>query len=256
MPPEAPLSTGRVLLVGAGPGPLDLMTIRALRAVESAGALLYDALVSEEVVARAPRGCVRLQTGKRGGRPSLKQSTINRLMLRLARRGLTVVRLKGGDPSIFGRSGEEAAFLEAHGVSVEVVPGVTAACAAAAQFGVPLTHRGLARRVTFATARVETGGVFELWADSRPDETLALYMGRDSLADVAARLIASGRSPTTPALAVENAGSPTARSFRGDLSTLPSQVAGARCEGPVVILVGETVAATAAAVSAGLRRAV
>src|SRR5579872_6717393 len=119
-------SPGVVLLVGAGPGAADLLTLRAARAVETAGAVLYDALVCDEVVALAPRGCVRIRTGKRAGEASMKQETINQLMLRLARRGLTVVRLKGGDPSVFGRSGEERAFLEAHGVRVGIVPGVTA----------------------------------------------------------------------------------------------------------------------------------
>src|SRR5689334_509746 len=113
---------GQVLLVGAGPGAADLLTVRALRAVESAQALLYDALVSEEVVALAPAACLKIRTGKRAGRASLSQETINRLMLCLARRGLRVVRLKGGDPSVFGRVGEERAFLEARGLEVEVVP--------------------------------------------------------------------------------------------------------------------------------------
>ena len=116
-----------------------------------AQALLYDALVAEEVLALAPAHCLKIQTGQRAGRTSMAQSTINRLMLRLARRGLKVVRLKGGDPSIFGRVGEEREFLTSHGVEVEVVPGVTAACAAAAQFRFPLTHRGEARRLLIST---------------------------------------------------------------------------------------------------------
>ncbi|HEY0650226.1 uroporphyrinogen-III C-methyltransferase, partial [Phenylobacterium sp.] len=153
MPPEPGRpKEGKVRLVGAGPGAADLLTIRALRAIEGAQALLYDALVADEVIALAPAACLKIQTGKRAGRPSLRQETINRLMLRLARRGLNVVRLKGGDPSIFGRVGEEATFLHAHGIATEVVPGVTAASAAAAQFGFPLTHRGEARRLLVATA--------------------------------------------------------------------------------------------------------
>src|SRR6185369_8788832 len=152
MPPD--LKVGRVRLVGAGPGAADLLTLRALRAIEGAQAILYDALVPAEVLALAPGPCLNIQTGKRAGRASMAQATINRLMLRLARRGLEVVRLKGGDPSIFGRVGEEREFLQAHGIEVEVVPGVTAACAAAAQFGFPLTHRGEARRLLIATARV------------------------------------------------------------------------------------------------------
>jgi uroporphyrin-III C-methyltransferase len=233
---------GRVLLVGAGPGPVDLMTVRAVRAVENAEALLYDALVSEEALALAPRNCLRLQMGKRAGRPSMHQDTINCVMLRLARRGLKVVRLKGGDPSIFGRSGEEAAFLEARGVEVEIVPGVTAACAAAAQFGFPLTHRGAARSVVFSTARVEGGAmVDEAWSTGAdPQATLVLYMARDSARRMADRLIAQGRSASTPAVAVENAGAANARLLAGTLETLPEVLEDAACSGPVVIVVGET----------------
>jgi len=242
MQPEAKL--GSVRLVGAGPGPADLLTVRALRAIEGAEALLYDALVSEEVLALAPATCVRIQTGKRSGRTSMSQRTIDRLMLRLARRGLKVVRLKGGDPSIFGRAGEERAFLEAHGVPVEVVPGVTAACAAASQFAFPLTHRGVARRVVFATARVRDGAVLDAgWETAAdPETTLALYMGRDALPAVARRLVEEGRPATTPAVAVENAGSPAARLIRGTLETLPASLKAAACEGPVMIVIGEAAA--------------
>jgi len=243
MQPERHQS-GRVLLVGAGPGPSDLLTVRALRAIEGAGALLYDALVDETVVALAPAGCVRIQTRKRAGAASMPQETISRLMLRLARRGLTVVRLKGGDPSVFGRSGEEAEHLRAHGVPVEIVPGVTAACAAAAQFGFPLTHRGAARRLVFATARTADGEVTgDGWPTAAdPGATLALYMARDSLGPVARRLIAEGRAPTTPAAAVENAGAAHARLWTGTLATLPDLLAQAAPTGPVMIVVGEVAA--------------
>ena len=239
-----PHETGQVLLVGAGPGPADLMTVRALRAVETAQALLYDALVGREILDLAPAACLRIQTGKRAGRTSMKQETINRLMLRLACRGLKVVRLKGGDPSIFGRVGEESAFLRAHGVEVEIVPGVTAACAAAAQFDVPLTHRGAARRVTFATARVEGGALVEEgWAKAIDAETtLALYMARDSAQAVADGLIARGLAPSTPALAAENAGSPEARLLTGSLADLPGRLAAWHEGGPVLLLVGAVAA--------------
>lgn len=247
MPSEAP--QGRVLLVGAGPGPVDLLTVRALRAIEGAEALLYDALVSDEVLALAPRGCTRIQTGKRAGGASMAQETINHLMLRLARRGLRVVRLKGGDPSVFGRSGEEVEFLRAHGVGAEVIPGVTAACAAAAQFAFPLTHRGLARRVVFATARVSDGAVIDTGWDRLADReaTLALYMARDSIGPVFQRLIEEGRSPTTPAAAVENAGGAQARLLTGTLATLPAQLRTAALRGPVVVVVGEVAARACAA---------
>jgi uroporphyrin-III C-methyltransferase len=241
------LAQGRVLLVGAGPGPADLMTVRALRAVEGAQALLYDALVSDEVVALAPRGCIRIQTGKRAGRPSMRQSTINRLMLRLARRGLTVVRLKGGDPSVFGRSGEESLFLEGHGVPVDVVPGVTAASAAAAQFRLPLTHRGMSRRLTLATARLQDGAVSREIGGADTSGTLALYMGRDSFAEAARQLVAAGRAASTPAMAVENAGYPGARAIYGTLETLSERLTTAAPQGPTVILVGEVTALASSA---------
>lgn len=239
-----PHEPGQVLLVGAGPGPADLMTVRAMRAVEEAEALLYDALVHEEVVARAPRGCIRIRTGKRAGRASMGQETINRLMLRLARRGLRVVRLKGGDPSVFGRSGEEQAFLQAHGVAVAVVPGVTAASAAAAQFNFPLTHRGEARRLIIATARVRDGAVVEdgWFSAADPRATLALYMAREACAAVTRRLMEQGRSGRTPAIAVENAGAVHARLIRADLETLPARLAEAAFGGPVLLVIGEVAA--------------
>lgn len=240
----ASTAPGRVLLVGAGPGPADLLTVRALRAIEGAGALLYDALVADEVVALAPPGCIRIQTGKRAGAASMPQTTINRLMLRLARRGLTVVRLKGGDPSVFGRSGEEKAFLAGHGIEVEIVPGVTAASAAAAQFGFPLTHRGEARRLLISTATVSDGALLDDgWAGAADrDTTLALYMGRDRIEAVAAKLIAGGRDPATPAIGVENAGGPAARAIAAPLAELAAALDAARPRGPVVILIGTVTA--------------
>lgn len=252
-----PLEMGRVRLVGAGPGAVDLMTVRALRAVESARALLYDALVPDEILALAPPGCVRIQTGKRAGKASMKQETINRLMLRLARRGLEVVRLKGGDPSVFGRSGEERAFLEAHGVEVEIVPGVTAASAAAAQFAFPLSHRGEARRVAFATARVRDGAIVESgWSGLADAETtLVLYMARDAAGAAAKRLMAEGRGPETPALAVENAGRPEARIISTNLRSLGEQVANAAFSGPVLLVVGEVASQARAAYAPSLRAA-
>ena len=235
-----PHEPGKVMLVGAGPGAADLLTLRAARAIEGAQALLYDALVGDEIVALAPQGCLRMQVGKRAGRASLRQETINRLMLRLAERGLRVVRLKGGDPSIFGRSGEEAEFLERHGVEIEIVPGVTAASAAAAQFGFPLTHRGEARRLVLATVRTGdgevTGGGWAGLAD--PEATVALYMGRDSAADAAARLMAEGRAPSTPAMAVENASRPDARLIHARLDGLGQAVATSAGTGPVLLVIG------------------
>jgi uroporphyrin-III C-methyltransferase len=245
MPPKADAAQarlGRVLLVGAGPGAADLLTLRAARAIGAAQALLYDALVSDEVLALAPACCLKIQTGKRAGRTSMRQETINRLMLRLARRGLDVVRLKGGDPSVFGRVGEEQAFLAAHGVATEVVPGVTAACAAAAQFGFPLTHRGEARRLLFTTARLEAGALQTDWAAAAdPQTTLAIYMGGSVAAELAERLIALGRAPSTPAAVVQSAGAPDAVMRQGELADL-AELTAELGEGPVLLVVGEVAA--------------
>ena len=251
-----PHELGKVQLVGAGPGAADLLTLRAARAVETAQALLYDALVSDEVLDMAPARCLRIQTGKRAGKASMPQDAINALMLKLARRGVDVVRLKGGDPSVFGRSGEEAAYLERHGVTVEVVPGVTAASAAAAQFGFPLTHRGEARRLLIATATTKDGDLVDTgWAAAADGQTtLALYMGRDQARAVADRLMAEGRSPQTPALAVENAGRNDARPFVSTLATIGADLLAAAPSGPVVLLVGEVTARATCAAHASITR--
>lgn len=240
MPPDDGIHP--VLLVGAGPGAADLLTLRAARAIADAQALLYDALVGEEVLALAPAACLRIQTGKRAGRASMRQETINRLMLRLARRGLRVVRLKGGDPSVFGRVGEESAFLRAHGVASEIIPGVTAASAAAAQFGFPLTHRQVARRVVHTTARLRDGAVAADWAAAADREaTLAIYMGRDEAAAISEALISAGRPAHTPAMAVESAGSASARAVCGLLGDL-GDMALRLGDGPVLLVVGEVAA--------------
>ena len=244
MQPE--VISGKVWLVGAGPGAADLLTLRAARLIGSAQALLYDALVSEEILALAPAACLKIQTGKRAGRTSMKQETINRLMLRLARRGLRLVRLKGGDPSVFGRVGEEAAFLNAHGIGTEVVPGITAACAAAAQFNFPLTHRKQARRVVFTTARLEAGALQADWsAAADPETTLAIYMGGGAAEELSARLIDAGRAASTPALAVESAGTPRARLRRGTVAELARLVEDGE-GGPVLLVIGEVAALASA----------
>lgn len=251
MPRE--VQPGRVRLVGAGPGAADLMTVRAMRAVQGAEALLYDALVSDEVLALAPATCLRIQTGKRFGRASLQQQTINRLMLRLARRGLEVVRLKGGDPSVFGRVGEEAAYLRAAGVEVEIVPGITAASAAAAQLGFPLTHRGEARRLLIATGMRADGPAPNLPGAADAGTTLALYMGRQALDAAADALLVAGRSPGTPVLAVENAGRPNVRAVEARLGDLRPLDALADSDAPVVFLIGEVVAQVRLAEASGDR---
>ena len=233
---------GKVWLVGAGPGAADLLTLRAARVIGDAEALLYDALVESDVVALAPAACLKIRTGKRGGRASMDQSTINLLMVRLAREGLRVVRLKGGDPSVFGRVGEEVEFLRARGVGSEVVPGVTAASAAAAQFNFPLTHRGLAQRIVFMTARLDQDAVIEDWGAAADEAvTLAVYMGGAVAGALSRQLITAGRSPATPVLAIESAGRPQARAMRGRLDDL-AQIACPVHGGPMLIVVGAVTA--------------
>jgi len=257
MPHDGEIQAGKVWLVGAGPGAADLLTLRAARLIGQAQALLYDALVDEEVVGLAPAACLKMRTGKRSGKSSMTQAVINGLMLKLAQRGLTVVRLKGGDPSIFGRVGEEAAFLTRRGITVEVVPGVTAASAAAAQFGFPLTHRGEARRILFATARIENGVLeTEGWGGGADvGTTVVLYMAREAVRAVAERLIGLGRSPMTPAVAIENAGRTNAQAIHAPLSELASRMEGVSLEGPVIVAIGEAVAAGRPLSGAGLGQA-
>lgn len=233
---------GKVALVGAGPGAADLLTLRALRAIEAADIVLFDALVTEDIRALISPAAKRIEVGKRGHRPSTSQDFINRLMARLARNGAYVVRLKGGDPSIFGRAAEEREFLERQGVEVEVIPGITTASAAAAQFGFALTARDTARRVLFATGRTAHGPTLDWTAAADPETTLCLYMGCAEIGAIAANLIAAGRAGTTPAIAaigVERAG---ARLVRATLSTLPSVLASEDFAEPVFIVIGQVCA--------------
>ena len=233
---------GRVFLVGAGPGAADLLTIRALRAIESADVILYDALVDDEIRALFPASARAIEVGKRGHRPSTPQDFINRLMVRFARTGATVVRLKGGDPSVFGRAAEERAYIETAGIPIEVIAGVTTASAAAAQFGFSLTERKTARRVLFATGRTLEGAAGGWKAAADPSTTLCLYMGCGDIERIAAELIAAGRDPATPALASIDVERPGARSIQTTLRRMPAELSQACIDGPVLIVVGEAVA--------------
>lgn len=246
---------GKVMLVGAGPGAADLLTLRALRAIKNADVVLFDALVSNEVRALIPARARRIEVGKRGHRPSTPQDFINRLMARLARGGAVVVRLKGGDPSIYGRAAEERAFLERQGVAVEVIAGVTAASAAAAQFGFSLTERGAARRVLFATGRTLEGAGADWRVAADPQTTLCLYMGCGDIAGIAQTLIQAGRAADTPALAALDVERPEARLVRSTLSSLAADLAGAAGAGPVFIAIGAACAAAISAAPEVIRRA-
>ncbi len=238
-----PENKGFVTLCGAGPGDADLLTLGALKAIQSAQALLYDALVSEDILALAPQRCVRICVGKRGDRLSVPQDKTNGLMVRLARRGLNVVRLKGGDPSVFGRVEEERQHLDHHGIAHRTIAGVTAASAAAAQFEFPLTHRGEARSVTFLTGRTRDGSVdLDEAAVANPEASLVFYMSSHNAAHIEAALRAAGRGAATPIVLIENAGRAEARAVSSHLGQLGALCAAHGWSGPVLIGVGEAFA--------------
>ena len=243
-PLTAPPMMGRATLVGAGPGDPDLLTIRALRAIESADALLFDALIDPAILDLARPGARRIDVGKRCGRHAMHQSAINALIVRLAREGAHVVRLKGGDPFVFGRGGEELDSLRAAGVPVTVVPGVTAACAAAASLQIPLTHRDVARSVHFVTGHGADGAIpaHDWSALARSGGTIAAYMASRTLPVMAARLMEAGMPASTPAVAVENASRASERRLFGTLAELPAALAGAGFDGPTLLLIGAAVA--------------
>lgn len=235
--------TGHVALVGAGPGAEDLLTLRAQRHLMDADVIVHDALVPEAIVAMGRRDAERLAVGKRKGCHSKSQSEINDLLVRLAGEGKRVVRLKSGDPLIFGRAGEEMAALRDAGISYEVVPGVTSAFAAAADFELPLTLRGVTSSLVFTTGHDLKGGALPDWAKlAISGATVAVYMGRTVAAEVAGRLVDAGLSPDTAVAVVENASLGERRRFHGTLADLPSLQDRADLTGPVMTIIGDAVA--------------
>ena len=244
MPHDELIRPGEVWLVGSGPGDPDLLTRKAEKLIHAADVIFHDALVSGEVLKLARPAARIIFVGKRSGRHSKDQKCINQLLVDAALAGNRVVRLKGGDPSIFGRSGEELAFLAANNVPARVCPGVTAASAAAASAGVSLTLRGLARRLEFVTAHARAGEELDLdWrriADS--GATLCVYMGKAAAPELSRNLIGAGLSGATPVLAVENASLANERIFSTRLDLLPLAIKTAIQDGPAVLLIGEAVA--------------
>jgi uroporphyrin-III C-methyltransferase len=231
-----------VWLVGAGPGDPELLTVRALKVIQTADVIVHDGLVPEAILALAPIQARRIDVAKRRSRHSYPQAEINRMLTAFAIDGLTVVRLKGGDPFIFGRGGEEIEACRAAGVDYHVVPGVTAALAASAAAGAPLTHRGAAQAVTFVTGHAKAGDAPDLdWpALARPNQTVVVYMGLATGAAIAARLIGAGRAASTPALIVENASLPEERRVATTLGGLGAATQG--LSGPALLIVGEAMA--------------
>jgi uroporphyrin-III C-methyltransferase/precorrin-2 dehydrogenase/sirohydrochlorin ferrochelatase len=204
--------------------------------------VVYDYLVSEAVLAQVDPRAERLYAGKRQGCHALSQDEINALLVALARRGKRVLRLKGGDPFIFGRGGEECEFLFAHSVPFEVVPGVTSASGASCYAGIPLTHRDCARAVVFATGHLKDGTADLDWeALARPRQTVVIYMGVTRLAEICRELVAHGASPTLPAAVIERATTDRQRVVTGTLATLPAQAGAAGTQPPALIVIGEVV---------------
>ena len=239
-------ATGRVTLVGAGPGDAELLTLKAVRALQAADVILFDDLVSEEVLELARREAKRLLVGKRGGRASCKQQDINDMMVRLAKAGKRVVRLKSGDPMIFGRAGEEIARLQEEGIPVDVVPGITAANAMAARLGISLTHRDHAQSVRFVTGHSRDGGLPQDmdWSSlADPHTTNVFYMGGRTAPLIAARLIDEGASPATPVVIVSKVSRPAERQWRGTLKNMAEGIASIGYDDPVLIAIGGSLAA-------------
>jgi uroporphyrin-III C-methyltransferase len=245
---------GEVWLVGAGPGDPDLLTRKAERLLGQADIVFFDALVGQGVIDLIPEQTLRVSVGKRSGRHSKDQGAINDLLVAAARVGQRVVRLKGGDPSIFGRSAEEVADLAAAGVRVHICPGITAASAAAASGCVSLTLRGLARGLTFVTAHARAGTTLDLdWrALTAGGATLAIYMGRSAAGEVARALMAAGKAADTPVMVAVNVSLPTERLIRGRLSSLVFLVRTISDDDPTLLLIGEAVAQHARSKGAAL----
>jgi uroporphyrin-III C-methyltransferase/precorrin-2 dehydrogenase/sirohydrochlorin ferrochelatase len=238
---------GVVHIVGAGPGDPELLTLKALRVLQDADVIIHDKLVPEAILDRARRDAHRLYVGKSRSNHSVPQDQIEALMVAEARKGQRVVRLKGGDPFIFGRGGEELEAMRKAGVPVFVVPGITAAIGCAASAGIPLTHRDHAQSVTFVTAQEKPGGIAPDWQRlAGPNQTLAVYMGAGRAAETAASLIGAGRDPATPVAIVENGSRPDERVINGSLADLGQMVSRAGLTGPALLFVGECAAFSAA----------
>lgn len=239
----------KVFLVGAGPGDPELLTLKALRLLARADAVLYDSLVGEEILALVNPGAELIDTGKRCGRHSMTQADISELLVRTALRGGVVVRLKGGDPLLFGRAAEEMAALQAHGIEFEIIPGITTALAAAASLRQSLTLRGVSRGVHFVAGHTAEGDIpaHDFTALAKAGGTIAIYMGGNTLAGLAAHLIEAGTDPALPAVAIENVSLPDERVVRGTLASLPRRLEAARPAGPVLILAGQALTAAAPA---------
>jgi uroporphyrin-III C-methyltransferase/precorrin-2 dehydrogenase/sirohydrochlorin ferrochelatase len=235
-------ASGCVYLVGAGPGDPELLTLRAVRLLEKADVVVYDHLVSVAVLDFVSASAERIYAGKRRNEHTLRQEQINALLVQLAQQGKQVVRLKGGDPFIFGRGGEELQTLAAHGIAFEVVPGVTAASGVSSYSGIPLTHRDHAQSCLFVTGHLKNGTAELDWPSMvRPSQTVVIYMGLGGLPEICRQLIAHGAAPSLSIAVVQDGTIATQKVVTGTLADMPERVAQAGLKSPCLTIIGEVV---------------
>lgn len=240
--PTNSAASGTVFLVGAGPGDPDLLTVKAFKLIQQAECLVYDRLVSAEIVALANPDAEKIFVGKQNGFHCVPQDQINQLLIDLAESGKNVVRLKGGDPYIFGRGGEEAEQLSASDIAFEVVPGITAAAGCSAATGIPLTHRDHAQSVKFITGHLKQGDLKHDWSDlAKSGQTLVFYMGLNALSTISSRLIEHGCSPDLPAALVQDGTTKNQRLLTGTLSNIEHRCKEAEFQSPSLIIIGSVV---------------
>ena len=234
-------NAGKVWLVGAGPGDADLLTIKALRAINSADIIFYDQLVSEEICALFPKGVPALYVGKVKNNHSVPQEDLNQLLINQAQSGLNVCRIKGGDPFVFGRGGEELLELRRAGIEAEVVPGITSASGCSTYADIPLTHRGIAQGCTFVTGHAEKTLDVNWNALAQLNHTLVFYMGLTRASDISEKLLAGGLAADTPVAIIENGCRKNQRDIISDLKNFPETVLREKVQSPALIIVGQVV---------------
>ena len=240
---KSQLNSGEVALVGSGPGDAELLTIRAMRFIQQAEIAIYDRLVSEEILALLPEDCERFYVGKEQAKHCVPQDKINEILVEQAKSGKKVLRLKGGDPFIFGRGGEEAEFMLERGVSCHICPGITAASGCTTYAGIPLTHRGVAQGCTFITGHIQNNGQLNLpWSSlSCATQTVVFYMGINTLPKIAEQLVAHGRDANTPAALIRKGTQPEQKTYRGTIGNLAELVEKHNITPPTLIVIGDVV---------------